>query len=264
MLEILICTIDDGIVNAANIPLAPHEGVRYLVSWQHDRNTSHSIPAPLKRPDVTVVHMNGRGLSRNRNHALRHATGDTLLIADDDCSYTAEQFDGIVHHFAEQPDADILIFQAKDQESIPMRNYPPYPFDYDKRPRGTYVCSWELGMRRNPRLPRFDERFGLGSEYLACGEEEVFVHDAMRAGLTVRYIPFWAATTTCRETTGTRLLTDRAVARAKGATLCRVYGTFLAALHAAKESICLPYKAKRLRIFTDMLRGIKYFNRTTL
>ena len=36
---------------------------------------------------------------------------------------------------------------------------------------------------------RFDERFGLGTKFLTCGEEEIWLEDAFRAKLQMRYFP---------------------------------------------------------------------------
>lgn len=36
---------------------------------------------------------------------------------------------------------------------------------------------------------RFDERFGLGTQFLTCGEEEVWLEDALRMGLNIHYYP---------------------------------------------------------------------------
>ena len=44
-LEILICTIDDGIVRAASVPCAPQEGVSYLISWQQSQPNQPQVPA---------------------------------------------------------------------------------------------------------------------------------------------------------------------------------------------------------------------------
>ena len=90
-IEFLICTLDEGVhqIKALLMPVQPR--ISYLVSWQHSAEQSESrtngsattqtrkypLPEWLKeRPDVRVVHLAGRGLSRNRNCALSHAQGD--------------------------------------------------------------------------------------------------------------------------------------------------------------------------------------------
>ncbi len=257
-LEILICTIDHGIANAAQVPLSPIKGVSYLISWQHSNDEVIPLPSSLQeRDDVKVVHINGRGLSRNRNNALQNATGDILLISDDDTRYRPEYFERIKETFIKHPEADIITFQALDYDRNAIRPYPSSPYSYDNRPYGSYVCSVEIACRRNSNLPLFDERFGLGSDYLASGEEEVFINESWKKGLCILYEP-QVIVETDNNTTGTRLLTSPAVQRSKGAVLCYIHGVFGATLHCIMETLRLPLTAPHWKIFRQMWNGIKY------
>ena len=69
-LEILICTIDEGINRVADMLLPQATGLRYLVSWQQTGKVAPMVPARLRRPDVHVFTLQGNGLSHNRNNAL--------------------------------------------------------------------------------------------------------------------------------------------------------------------------------------------------
>lgn len=71
-LEILICTIDEGINSVADMMLPQTPGFRYLVSWQLTGKVASMVPAELRRPDVRVFTLQGKGLSRNRNLSLIH------------------------------------------------------------------------------------------------------------------------------------------------------------------------------------------------
>ena len=85
-LQLLICTIDGGIQQVAQLVLPPAPDISYVVSWQHSSpDDERTLPVALVRDDIQVYHLEGRGLSRNRNNCLRHATGDICLICDDDC-----------------------------------------------------------------------------------------------------------------------------------------------------------------------------------
>jgi len=205
-LEVLICTIDDGINAAAHIPQPMTDGVSYLISWQQSDGCDRPLPVELQgRQDVRVVRLAGRGLSANRNNAMRHAKADLLLIADDDVRYVPANFDTVRRAFADHPEAGIITFQAVAHDHLPLRHYAPSPYLYERRPYGSYVSSFEIAMRRSPRLPHFDERFGLGTPILGCGEEEVFVHEAARRGIVVLYLPKVIVETN-RETTGRKFL----------------------------------------------------------
>lgn len=266
MLEILICTIDERIRKVPQVLLPPREGVCYLVSWQQTAGKSTSpLPDLLTgRPDVRVVGLEGKGLSANRNNAIRHAKGDILLISDDDARYRPVYFDTIVQSFGEHPQADILTFQIVDEDGRPFRQYAESTYEYKERPRFcSSVRSLEIAFRRTSPVPSFDLRFGLGSEYLACGEEEVFVHQASMAGLRVEYIPR-PIVQTRQGTTGSRFLYDERVRRSKGAVLCLFHGVAGALLRSLKFSFLASKGNPALlyRILLDMCKGIVYIKKT--
>lgn len=264
-LQILICTIDNGIAKVPAVLTPPVPHVSYLVSWQQSETGKAEIgecPQVLaERTDVEVVTMQGKGLSANRNNAIRHATGDILLLSDDDARYAPVFFDRIFRAFQLYPEADILTFQVEDYEGTPLSQYAAQTYDYANRPYGSHVRSLEIAMRRSSRLPNFDERFGLGSPFLACGEEEIFIHTAFVTGLKIRYVPEVIVRTE-KQTTGTRFLTSPAIQRSKGAVLCFMHGWFGATLRCIKYAATLPASASRLQIFRNMWQGIRYIQRT--
>lgn len=258
-LEVLICCLNDDIKKVPAVLLPPRGNVRYLVSLQYtDATVLESLAVPaLHRPDVTVVKMEGKGLARNRNNALRYATGDVLLIADSDVHYETAYFDRILSHFAADTTLDIACFQALATDGRLLRSYSNRSFTYNRQPRGTSFSSVEIAMARRAGLPRFDERFGLGSDYLACGEEEVFLYDAYRKGLHIHYFPE-VVVQTPRATTGNRFATDKAVQRSKGAVLCMLHGAGGAFARCLKFALTVPRLPHRLDAMREMARGIFY------
>ena len=187
-LEILICTLDDGINNIPALLLEPREGISYLVSWQHGDNKDIELPKELKRDDVKICDLEGRGLSRNRNNCLRHASGDILLIADDDCKYAPEQLDAIIEIFDRNPSLSLATFRMASEHN--NKTYPNHEFSLAKPPKGYYVSSIEIALRRaKAGHLQFDERFGLGAPVFQCCEEELFVEQAVEDGLVCRFFP---------------------------------------------------------------------------
>jgi len=264
LIELLICTIDDRIKRVEELLLPPMEGVCYLVAWQnseryagkaeHDR-----IPIFLEnRKDVRLIRTEGHGLSRNRNTALRQARGDLLAISDDDCTYTEQGIANIREAFSRHPDADIIQFQAYTPEGHPHNPYSKQSFNFANRPRFTFFASFELVVRRCARLPHFDERFGIGA-YLGCGEEEVFIENAMQNGLRVYYEPLMLCVSP-DGATGTRFLTSKSVQRAKGGTLTVIHGPLPAFARCVKYAFHYaqtPFM-KRFRLLGEMTKGIVY------
>lgn len=260
-LEVLICTIDEGIRTACRHLPPPQEGVAFLISWQqteHCRVAEDEIP---QRPDVRVVTLKGSGLSANRNHALQQARGDLLLIADDDVRYRPEHFRRIVAAFERYPQADLLTFQLNDFSGKPIKPYPADTCLYGQLPRGSYISSWEIALRRQTcRDLRFDLRFGLGAPFLGCGEEEVFVHEAFRQGRIVRYVPAVIGATN-RGSTGTRFSEEARVRRAKGAVLYVFHGYWGALFRCFKLAL-LRILHRKPGFFKDMYDGIHYAQQT--
>ena len=257
-IQFLISTLGERIAQAAKVLLPPMEGVSYVVVWQRNGIGSDALPAELKeREDVSIVEDNGKGLARSRNIALENATADLLVITDDDNRYDTAAIELIRNAFEKHPTAGLIQFQALTMEGKPLRNYPAFPYAYETRPRGTYFCSVELVMRRKANLPRFDERFGLGAE-LGCGEEEVFVHEAVKRGVKMIYVP-QPLVRTDGATTGGRFLTDAAVQRAKGAVLCILHGKVGAWLRLCSQVMQLHgiVWEKRKEIAHNMCLGIQ-------
>lgn len=188
-LELLISTLDDGINSVAQLLLPERRGVSYLVSWQHTLGAERCpLPAALNRSDVRVVEMNGTGLSRNRNNCFRHAKGDILLIADDDCRYQPEWFDEIVSTFDSNQSLALATFEMTSK--VKLKSYPAREFSLAKPPKGYYITSFEIALRRTMLGETlFDERFGLGSPVFHCCEEELFVEAMVSTGADCRFFP---------------------------------------------------------------------------
>lgn len=262
-LSVLICTLDEGIQRVPQMLLPPRPDVDYVVAFQYSHNAmAELIPPQLTaREDVSVYPLRGRGLSLNRNHALQHAQGDVLLIADDDNRYRNEYFDHILQVYGRQKEVDIALFRVKDYKGEWLKLYPSEPFDYQNAPRSYYPCSQEITMQRRVVESglRFHEHFGLGAGFLCAGEEDVFLCDALRHGLTVKGYPYTVAETN-RESTGLRFLSDVRVQRSKGATFCYIYGWRTALWLCLKEALSYAVR-KGVRpwpLFKNMWDGITY------
>ena len=189
-LQLLICTIDRGIDQVTQLILPPAADISYVVSWQHSTTDEHrDVPASLLRDDVQVFHLEGRGLSRNRNNCLRHASADVCLICDDDCRYTASGLQAILDTFVSHPDTDLATFVM--QNPYCNKPYPTTSIDLKHRPKGYYPTSFEIAFRLQSVQCRlqFNEHFGLGAELFHCCEEEIFIHDAQSQGLHCHFYP---------------------------------------------------------------------------
>lgn len=157
-ISVLICTLNDRIMYVPRVLQPECEAVHYVVSFQYTNDMFlDMIPDELsRRSDVTLLMLTQSGLCLNRNNALRACPTPYAVIADDDTHYTATMLDEIVETFSNDDELDIIVFG-------------------DNR----------LAFRITQHTPQFDSRFGLGSEYLSCGEEEVMLHQARTFGMKV-------------------------------------------------------------------------------
>ena len=262
-LTVMISTLDERIVQVPRLLQTPDERVCYLVVWQHTAPPSAAALEAYKellREDVTTLNSNTVGLAASRNMAIAHSSTPLLLIADDDVRYTADSFAQIIAAFDARPDVSILCFQAEDQAGKPLQPYPTQEIDYATRPRGYAASSVEIALRHTYDTPLFDTRFGLGSTTLVCGEEDVWLHEAMTRGLKVRFIPHTICSTDGR-TTSTRLARHPKFIKTKGASLRVVHGAVGSWLRAAKYALAAPWGEKIWR-FKLMGQGIRYIQHT--
>ena len=176
-LDILICSLNKGVVRVQDVLLPPQENVRYIVSYQYtDERYLDLIPKVLAtRSDVSIYTYKGQGLSANRNLALDKATSDIIMYADDDAHLLPDTPHTVLKHFEENPKLDVAFFCASTYKGTPLKNYPKEDFDILAMPAQYSISALEMACRRKSvqGIIRFDERFGLGTKFLTCGEEEV-------------------------------------------------------------------------------------------
>lgn len=190
-LQVLISVYgEDGIQRAAKSkhPMAPE--FSYLLAWQTESG-KEPLPEALLRPDMQVLQSTSKGLCRNRNLSLEAADGEILLIGDDDVDYDREDLQKLLAVFDAEPDLDMATFQFRTRPEW-RKAYPNDSFSLQNAPKGYSVSSVEIAFRRKSVQGkiRFNEDYGIGGRLYSSGEESLFVCDALRAGLCVRYYPF--------------------------------------------------------------------------
>ena len=244
-LQVMICTCGgDGLQRVARMILPDVAGVEYLVSCQSEEQ---EIPAPLLRDDVKIYFTPTIGVSINRNNALSLATAPYALVADDDLEYYADGLQGVIDTFEDNPDVDIATFRFRGDDG---KVYPTTEHDLSVPYRLYTVTAFEIAMRmssvRNAPL-KFSTLISFGTSYIGCGEEDVFMVQAMRRGLKCVFYPI----TICRHTgptTGVRRMRDPLVIRASGMYIYLRFGW----------SGPLRMLLKAYRIGGNIFRNLKY------
>jgi glycosyltransferase involved in cell wall biosynthesis len=256
-IDILICTIAERINTVSAKLLPPTDGIHYTVSYQTDGKDIATPKELLERQDVNVITLKGRGLSRNRNNAINHATGQLLVISDDDATYNLEQLRQIQLVASKNPQADVLTFMVATDDGGMLHAYPTETFLYPNRPKGFYYTSDEIVLRNGKNYPPFDVRFGLGSDRLHMGEEEVFIHDCHKQSLRIEFHPF-VIQTVPSVTTSTHYASTPSLQESKGAVLTLLHGVPMALARIAYTAFRMRREISTLKHLTNMLKGMNY------
>lgn len=158
-----------------------------IVINQCDENSENEIQHDGKK--VKWFNDSDRGLSKSRNMALKHATGDICVLADDDLEYVENYSDLIIEQFKLHPQADIITFQVEGIE----KKFKSY---YKESRKLNYFTSMKISSvevafrleKVKEQDIKFDENFGAGSRY-KMGEENIFLAHCIKNGLKIAYVP---------------------------------------------------------------------------
>lgn len=264
-LDVLICTFNKGIVRVGEMLREPQEGVNYIVSYQYNEDRFLDlVPDVLReRDDVSLFEHRGQGLSANRNLALEKSRADLYMFADDDNRFTDTTFQTILETFEKHPHLDVAFFRASTYTGKPLKDYPDEPFVLKGMPDTYEISTIEMVCRREVKEKvRFDERFGLGAQFLTCGEEEIWMYDAFQAGLCMEYFPIKTVETSTL--LKRRMIhVDAGVQRSYGAQEYYRYGgrawwnCLRFALRSARQG-----KAHFWPMMKHMAEGIRYMQKT--
>lgn len=194
IINVLISTINAGIRKIENILQPQITDVKYIISHQFTDVKYKKIPSSLLRDDVIITQIGGKGLSRSRNNALEFAEGDIAVIADDDIAYLPDTFNIIKEVYTNNPFLDVVCFKIKTNQNEPeYKNYPSSSYVLNDAVKH-YLSSVEITFRIKSIRDKsivFDNRFGLGSNYIPSGEEEIFIYDCLKAKLRIAYYPYY-------------------------------------------------------------------------
>ena len=139
---------------------------------------------------IRIFDVDDSGLSKSRNTALKIATGDICLFADDDLVYYEgfAECVNLAHHFF--PEYHVILFRVNDGTKQPARRYADKISERNIE-NAAAVISYEISFKRDAVVEtgvRFDEMFGLNATF-HISEERIFIADCINAGLKVLEIP---------------------------------------------------------------------------
>ncbi len=168
------------------------------IDWKY-KNTNASVllvnqcdtDSRVTENNITMISCKERGSSNSRNMALKNATGDICLVADDDVGYVDGMENIVLGAFEKYPDADIITFQIVTPEGNPFNAGYPQQSQWHNWRSILRCASIEIAFRRDAVLKAglsLDTNFGLGSKY-RVHDEIIFLKDAMDKGLKLLYLP---------------------------------------------------------------------------
>jgi glycosyltransferase involved in cell wall biosynthesis len=187
-LEILIATMNRDSLDFLNriFTFSPYHTFNLLIINQTtEKQLLHS-----DYPNVKVINVFEKGLSKSRNHALRRATGKIILIADDDVVYPEGFQETILKTYNANSTVPIICFQTLTTEGKPFSRYAKTPFFF-----GTNNLNKVLSIEVTARLEAlrdtnciYNEWFGLGARFQDA-ETLFFLRRAIKSGLRVLFYP---------------------------------------------------------------------------
>lgn len=128
--------------------------------------------------ELNIIHIKTevRGLSKARNLGLENCTGEIVVLSDDDCWYPQNAFEIISKAFEKRKNARIILSQIFDPDKkVLYKSYNSSESYINNKLQLMSKSSIEVAFKKDLLLcEKFDERFGLGSEFV-CGEEVDFL-----------------------------------------------------------------------------------------
>lgn len=126
-----------------------------------------------------------RGLSKSRNMALKNAIGDIVCIGDDDLYYYDNFNEKIIDYYERTPKADIALFNVDYfRKTFRINDYKCRFWELSSFM--SVQCTFKIKKIRDKNLS-FNEMFGTGAKYFNSGEENIFLSECKRKGLSIFY-----------------------------------------------------------------------------
>ena len=138
---------------------------------------------------IKWINTTDRGLSKSRNLALRYASADICLVADDDMVYRNGFETLVLNAFEINKEVSIIRFKLKGIN----QNYKNYP---DKACKIGYLLSMktssvEIAFKRKNVVDNgifFNELLGAGAEFY-LGEENDFLFKCLNKKMKMLFVP---------------------------------------------------------------------------
>ena len=143
----------------------------------------------FKGHTIRYFSMKERGVGLSRNHSLLRAGADIAVFADQDIVYDEGYAEKILASFDKHSEADVLLFNvqaAPGRETYHIEDYGRVRwYNYGRYP--TYSFAVRTKKIHDANIT-FSLLFGGGARH-SNGEDSLFLHDCLKAGLKVYHVP---------------------------------------------------------------------------
>ena len=149
-----------------------------VIANQGDRNDY--LEEVINENIVQLVSTKTRGLSRNRNIALAHASqsADLILFSDDDLVFGNDYEKLIIEEFEKHPYAEAMKFNLHDlseTKKISMKRIKSFERCTRRNMSSSGMCGVVIKTQALKRIGlHFHDNFGTGTENY-CGEDTIFL-----------------------------------------------------------------------------------------
>lgn len=135
-----------------------------------------------------VITKKEKGLSKSRNAAIKEATKDIILLADDDIIYQDNYEKILLDAWKKYKKADIICFYVESRN--PKRKTKRMKNGKIGYIRAMKIVSYEISFKKKSIQDKnlmFQEEYGAGTKNNR-GEEQIFLYDAIRNGLKIIFV----------------------------------------------------------------------------
>lgn len=157
-----------------------------------DQNKEQILSDIISRFDsilhIKHIRSKEKGLARNRNIGLKHASGDIVAFPDDDCEYLVDTLDKVSTLF-ELTNADLLMGRIVERDgSDSLRKWPKETIKINKNNFYEKCSSVTMFLKSKSAKINFNDRLGVGEYFGAC-EDATLIYENCKLRLKVIYEP---------------------------------------------------------------------------
>ncbi|TDU39515.1 GT2 family glycosyltransferase [Gelidibacter sediminis] len=137
---------------------------------------------------INVINCFEFGVPKSRNLAIKNASADICVMADDDIVYQPNLKTTVLDAHLKHPDAAMVSFEAVDEHRKPYTDYGPE----GRHSKTTLqkIYTWVISFKRevyHHHHMYYNTHFGFGATFKG-GEEYVFLRNAFDKGLPMVHV----------------------------------------------------------------------------